>query len=276
MPVNFDFGDSLSGHASVPTSKFEIVKNASVANGGERIDNVDCIKCNGSGMTRWGRCFRCDGKGRITKRSAAASKGAQTARENLREKQARTYASPEWAYISKRAAKGSAFYASFIEKVETYGALTENQLAVVHKDMAKDAAFYEARNAERAAVAPTIEMSNIEKMFAVASQNKKNPKFYVGDMVISPAKATGRNPGAIYVKVAGEYAGKIVSGRFFATQAAPAGTAERINELAADPREAARKWGKEEVRCCCCGIELTDPVSKENGIGPICAENWGL
>ncbi len=29
-------------------------------------------------------------------------------------------------------------------------------------------------------------------------------------------------------------------------------------------------------RCSCCGRDLVDPVSIRAGIGPICAERWGL
>jgi hypothetical protein len=177
-------------------------------------------------------------------------------------------------YAHKRADKGNQFYAGLIEKMNVYGTLTENQLALIDRDIAKDAEFWARKKAEQEAAAAPVNMSAIEKMFAIASENKKNPKFYAGDMVIYPAKANGANPGAIYVKVKGEYAGKIARGRFLATAAAPAGIAEKIDELAADPRAAAAKWGKEEVRCCFCGIELTDPVSRENGYGPICAGNW--
>ena len=46
--------------------------------------------------------------------------------------------------------------------------------------------------------------------------------------------------------------------------------------VAADPAAAARVSGKDTGVCCCCGAELTDPVSIAAGIGPICAGNWGF
>lgn len=35
--------------------------------------------------------------------------------------------------------------------------------------------------------------------------------------------------------------------------------------------EEAKQWGRETGICCSCGAKLTDPISVENGIGPICA-----
>lgn len=36
----------------------------------------------------------------------------------------------------------------------------------------------------------------------------------------------------------------------------------------------AKNFGHRTGRCCCCGRTLTNPVSIENGIGPICAERY--
>ena len=35
--------------------------------------------------------------------------------------------------------------------------------------------------------------------------------------------------------------------------------------------EEAKAWGRAEIRCIRCGIELTKPESREAGIGPVCA-----
>lgn len=48
-----------------------------------------------------------------------------------------------------------------------------------------------------------------------------------------------------------------------------------LAEFEADPLAAAKKYGKLSGRCCSCGRDLTDPVSIENGIGPICATKFG-
>jgi len=46
---------------------------------------------------------------------------------------------------------------------------------------------------------------------------------------------------------------------------------ERLREFEENPLAAAKKYGKLAGRCCSCGRDLTDPVSIEAGIGPICA-----
>jgi hypothetical protein len=48
-----------------------------------------------------------------------------------------------------------------------------------------------------------------------------------------------------------------------------------LAEFESDPLAAAQKYGKLSGRCCSCGRDLTDPVSIENGIGPICQMRFG-
>jgi len=65
----------------------------------------------------------------------------------------------------------------------------------------------------------------------------KKPVFRAAELAFSLAPMNGRNGGAVYVKRGPDYQGKIMDGKF---------------------------------------MPLTDPVSIEMGIGPICASNWGL
>jgi hypothetical protein len=46
--------------------------------------------------------------------------------------------------------------------------------------------------------------------------------------------------------------------------------------IAADPLAAAVAHGKATGVCSCCSRELTNKVSIELGIGPICRAKWGL
>jgi hypothetical protein len=48
-----------------------------------------------------------------------------------------------------------------------------------------------------------------------------------------------------------------------------------LMEAASDPLTAAIRYGKVSGECSCCGRELTDPLSIERGIGPICADKFG-
>jgi hypothetical protein len=49
-----------------------------------------------------------------------------------------------------------------------------------------------------------------------------------------------------------------------------------LQVIAADPRGEAIRFGQRTGTCSCCGRELTKHASIEAGIGPICAQKWGL
>ena len=49
-----------------------------------------------------------------------------------------------------------------------------------------------------------------------------------------------------------------------------------LERVAKDPAAAARLYGQQTGQCSCCGRELTRKDSIERGIGPICAERFGL
>lgn len=51
---------------------------------------------------------------------------------------------------------------------------------------------------------------------------------------------------------------------------------QAVQFAAADPYAAAKLYGQNTGSCSCCGRELTNPISIELGIGPICREKFGL
>jgi hypothetical protein len=51
---------------------------------------------------------------------------------------------------------------------------------------------------------------------------------------------------------------------------------KRVQSVAADPYAAAKLYGQHTGSCSCCGRELTNALSIELGIGPICREKFGL
>ena len=94
---------------------------------------------------------------------------------------------------------------------------------------------------------------------------------------VSQAPATGKNPGSLYVKRAGEYQGKIArDGTFSAARDAHPGMVEALRAFAADPARAALAYGQATSNCCFCARELTDQRSVDAGYGPICASRFGL
>ena len=51
---------------------------------------------------------------------------------------------------------------------------------------------------------------------------------------------------------------------------------EAVENASKNPYEAAKVYGQETGTCSCCGRELTNKLSIELGIGPICREKFGL
>lgn len=170
----------------------------------------------------------------------------------------------------------SSFATSLAEAITKYGSLSEKQLSAAISLKAKCEATQAKRAAEKKVHSGEVDVTRIEELFADASRTLKRPKFRVERLTLSLAPANGTNAGAIYVKDDGEYAGKIVDGKFFAARGAQADTLELLIEVAKDPKEAARVYGQKYSHCSCCGKELTNPVSIELGIGPVCLSNWGL
>jgi len=248
-----------------------------------------CPKCRGTGNfisysgRIIGQCFTCKGAGkrsfktspetRAKARDASATKKANSIAEFKTAHQA----AYEWIVAS---APRNEFAASLLEKLHTYGDLTDGQLAAVENSLAK----IEERKAAREANAPQADQDGIDRLklafdTAVAKSNAKGlnlrmPRITIGSMVISPAKANSKNPGALYVKSDGQYLGKINQGRFFAARECSAEQETKVLAFVADPKAAAEAYGMETGTCCICNAELKSEW-KHRGIGPICAKKFG-
>lgn len=253
-----------------------------------------CSKCRGTGrFVGWsgrvlGECFVCKGKGerqfktnaadRAAKREQAATRKVAQFDANL---EAFQQAQPAvWAWI--HANPNFEFAQSLGLAVAKFGHLTENQLAAANRCMARATVRQEAAQA-RIDNAQAVDTSKIEAAFAKAGNALKAPKLRVAGLVISPAKATSKNAGALYVKSAdrkndegsGVYLGKIVGGKFITSRDCTPEDEAGLLAVANDPLGAAISYGRATGSCACCGRTLTDPVSVERGIGPICADNFG-
>ena len=90
------------------------------------------------------------------------------------------------------------------------------------------------------------------------------------DFTLTLAPANGANPGAIYVKLGSLYCGKIVENKFLKSRDCDDATHDAFVIAAQDPENAAILYGKLNVRCSVCNRKLTNKVSRELGIGPIC------
>lgn len=278
----FEEGFEFDAEFGTPENQTQeqIRKAAHIANGGEA--EFKCPACRGRGrfISYAGRdvgpCYKCKGKGNITKGQQAAIKGKETKERNRLEWAEEHKA--EIAYMRKRADKGSTFYAGMLAKLDAYGTLFDTNIEAARRDMAKDAEFFAKKKAEREAAAPVVPTAAIEALFAKATEKlTKKAIFRTTDITLNLAPATGQNPGAIYVKTTGDkvYCGKIVNGKFHAKWGAPDVTTA-LQKVAADPTAEAIAYARQYKACCCCGQVLRNPVSVLAVVGPICGPRWGL
>ena len=265
-----------------------------------------CPKCRGSGRfisysgRPVGQCFACKGKGSKTFKSSTETR-ANAAQKRLDTKEAR------WADFAERNQQESTwiirsaprfeFAANMKLAVMTYGDLTEKQMEAVRRGVVRHAEWEAAKQqkSDNSTVAPVAAPSkgyvNIKASFdALLQKGVRKAQMTVGEVNLSLAPLSGKNPGQVYVKDQGNYVGKIVNGSFYPRGAVAADLVSRLDKIEADPRgavieharvtaeriAAARLQGDKQfsLPCGCCGKTLTDPVSVNRGIGPVCAAKW--
>ncbi len=250
-----------------------------------KVVKFPCTPCGGTGQFRGrrvhqtkSRCFACNGKGYFLTSERDRQQARQTAatRKATKLQDVRDVFdahNPGVATFLVDAAKWSPFAAELTAKLTQYGALTDGQLRAVRSMQTKYAERQAARNAERAQGAAVVDLAAIRTMFETAVGNGyKRPVYRAAGLVISRAPDHGRNPGALYIKSidTDDYLGKII-GINYTGKPAPA-----LAAIARDPKGEAIRYGQRTGSCSCCGRELTVKASVDAGIGPICAEKWGL
>jgi hypothetical protein len=262
-----------------------------------------CFKCRGSGNWRPGYpCFKCKGSGKLYYKTSPEVRAEQKRRRVEKQKAdalAKFEAGAAWleanadvaAYLKEEAAKENQwaqFPRDMLAAIYKFGALTPGQEAAVRKGMARKAAWAEKNKAESAARdARTADASLdfaplLEKFNNALNAGKRSPTLHVGNLRIEMAKPHSKNPGCLYVTTNESYEdrtylGKITpAGEFFAARACTDELFEEVKILNGDTLAAAVAHGKETGRCSCCNRELTNELSVELGIGPICRAKWGL
>lgn len=164
----------------------------------------------------------------------------------------------------------NSFANSLVNQYRSKGDLSEKQWDAAERMIRKVAATAQ----RKASMKRDVDVSRIKDL--LESAKVKRPVFRASELAFSLAPANGKNAGAVYVKRGPDYQGKIMAGSFIPSSACAPATADAVVAVAQDPRGEAVKHGKTTGQCSCCGRQLTDPVSIEMGIGPICASNWGL
>lgn len=169
-----------------------------------------------------------------------------------------------------RANQQVGFYQSLLAQYQSKGTLSDRQIECVRKGMAPKPAAPEA---------VAVDLAPIHAMFDRAREAGLKRRAYRAEgLVITPAAATGRNPGSLYVVRADsdQYIGKVLDGKFQPTRDAGPADSETLRLIAANPSQVAKDYGRRTGSCSCCGRELIDPASIAAGIGPVCAAKWGL
>ena len=170
------------------------------------------------------------------------------------------------------------FALSLRDQVSRGKLLSERQLEAAYRCAEKLKAIRSAPPAPTVAV----NVEAIERAFARGESNGlARPKIrLMGEdgsaYIVSKAPATGKNAGALYVKrvIDDAYMGKIAGGQFAKVSVCSPANEAAIVKACANPEHASVAYGRVFGSCSCCGRTLTNALSIELGIGPICRGNF--
>lgn len=252
-------------------------------------ERFPCEACAGTGRYLGARvhqekahCFACKGKGYFFKSYGDRMKARQQAAARKATALSNQKADFDQAYPGlieglRSLSSWNEFAASLVNQYEAKGSLSDKQAEAGLRQVAKAAERDAKRAIEREKKNVAMDASRLHSLFEKAkASGLKHPGLWFGEVKLSLASTTSANAGAIYVKIGDAYQGKVVDGVFKPVWGADASVGDLLLSVAENPAEKLREIGKQTNRCCCCGRTLTDPVSVANGIGPICAENWGV
>lgn len=250
-------------------------------------ETFPCGHCGGTGVWRSGyghsgNCHACNGRGFFytspadryaakQKRAEAKQRKIERAQDSLRANHGELI---DWLELNS---DWNDFARSLTAQVKERGTLTDSQIAAAERMMAKT----EATRAAKAKAKPKgVEVGSLARIIELFNAAKASgisrPKFRVAGLTLSPAPLSGRNAGFIYVKSGEEYLGKISpTGEAFLMKGAEEHL-PTLTRIASDPLAEAKAYGQKTGNCSCCGRLLTNGLSVELGIGPICRDKWGM
>jgi hypothetical protein len=247
-----------------------------------------CGQCGGTGKWSGGvnrhgnsNCLACKGAGHFVTspeyRSSLKQKAAQKREDkaDALRRSIKLFAEEHSEMFADIAKCRTDFTQSLYNQLMQRGTLSANQIAAWNRGWEKLQAARAATNTKGG----EADLSRIREMFdAATASGFKKPCYRAEGLKITLAPATGRNAGALYVVEIEDdaYQGKVEGTTFKAVREASKDTLSRLQIIAANPMEAAVRYGRQTGRCSCCGRELTNKASIDAGIGPICASKWGL
>lgn len=237
-----------------------------------RHGNDDCLACRGRGYFLSSPEKRAKNRAASNARKASSADAARNANLALDDG-----ALVKWVLDNSN---WNSFAASLLQAHGAGKVWSDKQTTALRSMIAKVAENRAKRECENKQRSVSVDLTAIESMFAHATENGyKKPAYRAEGLVISKASSTSHNAGSLYVKSdsTGEYLGKVTNGVFLPMRTDEAESAKPLlAAIASDPKSAAIRWGQRTGRCSCCGRELTNHSSIDAGIGPICAEKWGL
>lgn len=176
---------------------------------------------------------------------------------------------------------GQNFARSLVGQFKEKGRLSDKQWPYVRKFAEQLTQPTPPETDAAPATTPFDATAILEHMEVAKGNGLKKPTLIFGDeehmVKIAAAGAESKNHGQYYVVLDDDYMGRLApGGSYTQVKGTPPILCELINEFNKNPVKQARLYGRRTGTCCCCGRELTNHASIDAGIGPICAEKWGM
>jgi hypothetical protein len=209
---------------------------------------------------------------------------------NTRRGPVRFETSLEWneaiALCREEAQKGNDFATSLIDREDRNLYMSESQCSWVFK-IAEDLRQLKEPKPEVRSTTRSVDASNILASLAEArAKGIKKPMLRLlmptDNHIKVKYMSMGKNAGGCWVTSNDNLIGKIDDGGVFTFTGRPY-TDKFVDEVFDfiditnyDVKSALESYGKITSKCGCCGLPLTNKKSIELGIGPICAEKYGV
>ena len=273
-----------------------------------------CKSCGGSGRfvsysgRVVGECFKCKGAGEMSYKTSPEHRAKARRRsqdKRAAERMASIKAHTDWHFnLTEQQSDACGWLIdvtryvpfwmnnevaqSLIEQFRKSKPWSEKQMDMVVRwhSKAKEREAEKAAQKEREQTPCAVSEKFVELfgLFANAkAAQKAKPILRAEGLRISEAKESSRNAGCLYVTDAEShwedrtYLGKVTpAGEFVRSKDCTDQQAAAVESVAMNPLEAALNYGRITGSCSCCGRELTNHKSVEDGIGPICRDKWGF
>lgn len=177
-------------------------------------------------------------------------------------------------YVNEKRVRGN-FARSLIQQHDAGGTLSAKQTYWVER-LCNEADAQAEQTPDTAG-----DYENVVAIFNGVRLKRPTLTFPLGrfTVVVSKAGDRSRNPGHLYVKANDRYVGKVTpEGHFRVSRDGYGAEGSRavLDALNTDAVGYITRIGQASGRCSCCARPLTDERSIIAGVGPICADHYGI